>query len=100
MEDFIASGADPCSVVGVESPGHKTPRYQDIESLINNVDLIVEGEVGANSMLMPRPNTAAARIRTEFNVGQVLLGSTTAQTIVIETGAAVTQNAGELVRYA
>ncbi len=97
-EDFVSSGGDPCSLVAAESPGHKTPRYQDMESLINDVDLIVEGDVGANSILMPRPNTAAARIRTEFSVGQVLLGSTTAQTIVIETGASVIQNGGELLR--
>jgi len=97
-EDFVTSGGDPCSLVAAESPGHKTPRYQDIESLINDVDLIVEGDVGANSILMPRPNTAAARIRTELSVGQVLLGSTTTQTIVIETGARVIQNGGELLR--
>lgn len=98
VEEFVASGADPCSVESAGSTGIRSTTYESLAALVNDVDLIVEGDLGVSSVLEPPPNVDAARIRTEFNVREVLLGSTSAETITIGAGESVTRSGDRLVR--
>ena len=98
VSEFVASGADPCSLDAVDSIGSYSRPFQDVESLANDVDLIVEGEFGDSTMTMPPPRTLAARVRSELSISEVLLGSPSDDAILIEAGARVLQSGEGFIR--
>ncbi len=82
---FVDSGGDPCSLPAsdAQSVEWATP-YDDLASLINDVDLIVIGRPLARAVEAPREETVAGRVLTTIGIEETLVGSSPSDTVVVD----------------
>ena len=100
VEEFAATGQDPCSLPFGELVAEPHLPYADIAALANDVDLIAVGRPSANSVRVPDPNAGGAPILTTLELAQTLKGNAGSQAITVESGQYVALDAGQLTRLA
>ncbi len=96
---FVATGVNPCGLEVTELLAEYFFSYEDLPSLINDVDLIVEGRFGVSSMEPPEPGKIASRMPVEFEVDDVLLGDSPGPNIIVGAGGGVTMSRDQPRRY-
>jgi hypothetical protein len=99
LATFVATGVNPCGLEITELLAEYSFGYEDLPSLVNDVDLIVDGTFGRSSMETPAPGTIAGNMPVEFDVDDVLLGDSPGGDIVVGAGAGVLMSRDQPRRY-
>jgi hypothetical protein len=96
IAEFVNSGSDPCTLPmgGIESGVDWALPYPDLESLLNDVDLLVVGRPTTNIVERAESHTVAGRMLTTVEVDQVLLGPETQAVTVDLIGRVMNSDTG------
>ncbi len=98
LADFAQSHGNPCDLDAAESSVDLFNRYRDLPSLVNDVDVVIVGEMGPSTSELPKPGTLASDVLTAVHVGDVLKGTVVGTDVQVDTGARVMRQAGASVR--
>lgn len=84
IQQFVDSGADPCSLPPLEFHVEPFAPYEDLPALVNDTELIVLGRPVGHSVQPPQPATDAGQILVTLAVDEVLAGADPGATITVD----------------
>ena len=101
VQQFVDSGSSPCELPATDAAGH--PWYQDqysnLADLINDVDLVLVGQVTGWALEDVRIGTKASFIFAHVEIEEVLAGTVAGSSIDIDLGERVTAFGDVLRRH-
>lgn len=98
VDEFVTAGGDACNLSRGEPAGLLGPGYPSLEALINDVDVVIEGELTGTSLEEPRGRTAAARVFSTVVVSEALVGDLAMESFTLESGVRVVLRGDEVAR--
>lgn len=98
VQELVATRLSPCSIPTADPNGSQGRGYLDIPALVNDVDLIFEGEVVGANLAVPRPGTLASRVLVDVRPTRMLLGEAPSEVITLDAGGRVMKSGESFVR--
>ena len=98
---FRDAGGDACALESADLLAENYALYTDIPMMVNNIDLIVVGQLSAEPLQSPGPSSGiAGRVLASVAISDVSKGSHASGPILVDVGAAVMTTGKRLARIA